>query len=380
MKLLFIIATLFMIYLLFISGFFFGNRTGVSRLDSLKGEAIELGVAEYFFEDEQKIFRWKKPLSLNNLKKISYTDSSYEKDSIFLKPDFIKRKVLKKHYFTIKKLYENSKLEEALEKLGQTKILLFNIFTEDHLNCAPFYQLEGDIFYKQKKYYQSFSIYKKLLELYKSNLSDDHLKVAEVLNRIATILSEMGKFEEALIYYKETLNILENNLSPSNASFAKFLNDTGKTFFLKGEVDKAEKLFQSSIIIYQLGYGMDALYLTVPLNNLAKLYGNKRMYLKAIEKNKRILYLYRENYGPNNYYSLLIYLELARLFEEIEDYKKSLIYYELHLNLLTVLCGENEDELAPVLKSLIRVSKKAGNNQKLEAILKRLKKITKKRK
>jgi len=378
MKFFVIIGSLILAYLLFISGFFLGNRSGKMMFESLEKEAIEYGVAEYFLEGEHKIFRWKKPLSLANLKKIPYIDASYKKDSIFLKPDFVKRKVLRKHYFIIKKLYRNNNLDKALEKLEEAKVLLFNIFTKDHLNCAPFYQLEGDIFYKQKKYDQALIIYNKLLDVYKSNLSSDHLKVAEVLNKIANLLSLEGKYEDALKYYKETLCILENNLSPSNSSFAKFLNDIGKTFFLKGDIDAAEAMFESSINIYQLGYGMDALYLTVPLNNLVMLYDNQLKYLEAIDKNRRIISIYNKSYGPDNYYSSMVYLELAELFEKIKDYENSLKYYELHLNFLGVLCKNNENELLPVLKSLKRIYKKSGENKKLDVLVKRIKNITKK--
>lgn len=316
----------------------FGQTSGSSVADSIKGLI--------------KVEKSNKRLAfLNDLLAREYLDSSHDSTTKYAKESLL--------YSEQDGIYEYQ--VDAWNTLGisSRKIGQFKQALDYHLKAlkiAQSHKLSSHYFYTtysalclsytdQGNYTPAIEFgYKALHEV---EVQKDTLNVAIVNNNLANIFFEVNNYEKALVHYKKALEIavqLGNRFGESLIT-----SNIGSVYYQSGNLDSAKNYFDKSLLIatqIEDVEGEATNYL-----NIGSYYQKKKQYPLAIESFLKAEKVFRELEMEPNLAD--IYFNMADVYQELGSLQNAKKYGEQSLDIANRIDGLSQKEAAHMVLSQI---------------------------
>ena len=113
----------------------------------------------------------------------------------------------------------------------------------------------GDVFYYQKNYKDTLSLFEKSLALSETELGANHPDTATSLNNLATLYHAQGDYASALPLYERSLAIREKQLGAEHPDTATSLNNLAGLYESQGNYAQTLPLFERALAIYEKQLG-----------------------------------------------------------------------------------------------------------------------------
>ena len=170
-------------------------------------------------------------------------------------------------------------------------------FATTLLNAATAYRAAGD-------YATALRYYKQALQIYDGILSPQDYRFAGLYNNMSILLEKMEENEEAISYANKTLSIIET-IQDSEAETATTITNLALLYFKVSQVEKAKELLEKALSLFeQSGENTDAHY-SGALAGVAEAWYRMDDYAKSLEYYEKALAEIKLHYGENMSYALL---------------------------------------------------------------------------
>jgi tetratricopeptide (TPR) repeat protein len=237
-------------------------------------------------------------------------------------------------------LTENMSIENCGKQLEQA-LLLNNM---------------GRYLYGGGAYHDAEPLFRRALEIRKSQLGDNHLDVAMSMNDLAVLLVAQGKPIEAEPLYKQALAVREQQLGKEDPDVATSLNNLATVLQSQEKYAEAESLCRQALAIKEKQLGKEHPYVAISLNELATILQDQRKYDQAEKLYRQALAINEKQLGKEHPYVAKNLSNLAsvlkhnqgKLTQAEQLYRQALAIIEKQL-------GINHPDVARSLRNLAMV-------------------------
>ena len=157
------------------------------------------------------------------------------------------------------------------------------------------------------------SLYKKSLQIFKSNKDASKRSLASTLNDYGVLKSDFAEFDESKKMYEESLNILLENYGEKDRDVASLYNNFAIVMQEQKDLDGAEKYFHKALELNIELFGENRPEVSSNYNNLAYIYIDKSDFTRAEEYFIKSLELKKKYYGADHSYVGFAFLNLGGL-------------------------------------------------------------------
>ena len=157
------------------------------------------------------------------------------------------------------------------------------------------------------------SLYKKSLQIFKSNKDASKRSLASTLNDYGVLKSDFAEFDESKKMYEESLNILLENYGEKDRDVASLYNNLAIVMQAQKDLDGAEKYFHKALELNIELFGENRPEVSSNYNNLAYIYIDKGDFTRAEEYFIKSLELKKKYYGADHSYVGFAFLNLGGL-------------------------------------------------------------------
>lgn len=220
-----------------------------------------------------------------------------------------------------KKLIEERKLNEALEKLNMSK------------------------------------------EIYSQTLGLHSDKLSFVLNQLGSAYIKSGEFEKAMLYYDKTLEITIENHGAKSKKTAVVLNNIGYVYSDVKNYEKALEFFEKALEINLAISGEGDLDVASNYNSIGGIYNKLGKYESAITSLEKSLQIKMELLHEDDYLIGLTHIKLGNSYQDLGEYEKAIEYYKKALKIMIDSLGENHYNVVAIYNSLGSTLKAIGKYQ-----------------
>ena len=173
---------------------------------------------------------------------------------------------LKKEFTTTKKLFKDSRFNDALKSNEKALILSNKEFGIEHLTTATLLENKGRLLLELKKFNEAETILKNVYQIREKLINRNHPDIADALNYLALSLRFQDKLEEAIEIHNKVLtmmgSVIANNpgqiseLSRRSALYrARAYETKGLLLLRKNQKDEAKGNFRIAIKIFDRTLG-----------------------------------------------------------------------------------------------------------------------------
>lgn len=286
----------------------------------------------------------KKEDSLNNTEKaLTYAHMSFEiikKQKKVSVGDIANANTIGNFYFRNKQ-YNNAIVvyeficKKNIREYGENNIN----YTSCLFSLTRSYEKSGDIF-------NTDSLYKKLLEIYKITLKKDDAEYLYTLDDYARFNFELGRYENAEKLFNECLSGYKTIFGSKSKRYGWTLNNLGNVYVKKNQSQEGEKYYLSCLSLYKEIYPPNHKEYILTLKNLIQLYRSEDELAKA-EKMTEELYLIIKNGNSVNTLEFADFLEeLFYLYLRLGQNDKALDLWDETYKIREELTGSESLEIA----------------------------------
>jgi serine/threonine-protein kinase len=181
-----------------------------------------------------------------------------------------------------------------------------NQASESNYELALYYHWTGELKIAD-------SLYKKSLQIFRSNKDVSIRSLASTLNDYGILKSDFAEFAESKKMYMEALNILLENYGEKDRDVASLYNNLAIVMQEQKDLDRAEKYFHKALDLNIELFGENRPEVSSNYNNLAYIYVDKEDFTKAEEYFIKSLELKKKYYGIDHSYIGFALLNLGGL-------------------------------------------------------------------
>ena len=189
---------------------------------------------------------------------------------------------LKREFTTTKKLFNETRYNDALKSNEKALLLSHKEFGKEHLTTATLLENKGRLLLELEKFNNAEIILRDVYQIREKLINKNHPDIADVLNYLALSLRFQGKLKEAIVIHNKVLtimgNVIANNpgqiseLSRRSALYrARAYETKGLQLLIQNKKDEAKGNFRIAIKIFDRTLGKNKKELTLlkdKLNNL----------------------------------------------------------------------------------------------------------------
>jgi len=181
-------------------------------------------------------------------------------------------------------------------------LYLFAVSPEDQaqIDLANSLNEQAVIDYKQGRYAEAETLYKRSLAIEEKILGPEHPDVATKINDLANLYYKQSRLEDAESLYKKSLEIRKKIFGPDHRIVSETLMNLGNIFNLQGRYTETEEAYNRSIEIFEKAEGPDHPDLAIYLGNFGLLYIDQGQYTKAESTLNHSLKIFEKTLGPNH--------------------------------------------------------------------------------
>ena len=189
---------------------------------------------------------------------------------------------LKREFTTTKKLFNETRYNDALKSNEKALLLSHKEFGKEHLTTATLLENKGRLLLELEKFNNAEIILRDVYQIREKLINKNHPDIADVLNYLALSLRFQGKLKEAIVIHNKVLtimgNVIANNpgqiseLSRRSALYrARAYETKGLQLLIQNKKDEAKGNFRIAIKIFDRTLGKnkkELILLKDKLNNL----------------------------------------------------------------------------------------------------------------
>ena len=240
-----------------------------------------------------------------------------------------------------KKLTDERKYEEALEKAKLAKEILIKTLGSESEDVAESLNQIGIIFYFKNDDKQAELNLEKSLEIWLKLFGKEHLKIAQLYNTLGIIYKQKGLHQQAIEYHQQALDIRIKLSGEESKVTAESYENLGAAYNIQGNYEKAIQYHKKALEVFTKISGEDNQDVANSLNSLGMTYGNNSEYDKAVENLEKSLTIYLKLL-PENHLALAVpYINLGSVYDFYGDFDKAIFYKEKGLRIRVNNLEEN---------------------------------------
>lgn len=250
----------------------------------------------------------------------------------------------------IKKLLEDGKSEEALEKLY--KYIEEVKITKENKKVIEAKILLADIYRENGDYKKSTSIFNEVIPL----ISDDFRNLEYVFFKKGGNFQRDSQIDSAKVFYEKAVEVGEKVVDNEDLK-AKLYSNLSGIFYLKGDYDSAIKYFKIAANFQKI-LGNKDIEAGI-LNNIGSVYYMQGKYTNALETFQKAFDLV--GFGQEDLQKQTrnkSYINMAYAYSELKDYKKAFEYQDKYFSLNDSLQKELKYKEIAVIQSEYNLEKK----------------------
>lgn len=258
-------------------------------------------------------------------------------------------------------LWEDDRIEEAIQKINQTIPQIVKIFGKLSTEYVNYLDLASRIYQDYGDYNRALKIIDECLLLKGRMSGEDTLEYAKSLGSKACFLSESGRVAESLPLYEAALKIYQDKQASYTIENAELLKDYSITFYDLNDYKTTLKLIEDAIAILE--------HIEAPSNdyrvaNIRVSYATVLSEMGNLESAIENLVLVVNDLntcGCNHLVNILAMNNLANCYKEVHDYNNAIKYALMALALLDNTIGLNTSWTASIVCTLGDVYYRMGD-------------------
>ncbi|MGB3292273.1 MAG: tetratricopeptide repeat protein [Phormidesmis sp.] len=220
------------------------------------------------------------------------------------------------------------------------------------LGIATHLDTLAQLYYSQGRYDKAEPLFRKTLEISKTELGDRHPSTATSLNNLALLYKSQGRYGEAEPLYVEALEISKTELGDHHPSTATSLDNLAGLYKSQGRYGEAEPLYVEALKICQTELGDHHPSTATSLNNLAGLYKSQGRYEEAEPLYVEALKIYQTELGDRHPNTATSLNNLAGLYKSQGRYGEAEPLYVEALEIRKTELGDHHPDTATSLNNL----------------------------
>jgi tetratricopeptide (TPR) repeat protein len=231
---------------------------------------------------------------------------------------------------------------------------------ENNQNTATCYCDLAAVYKDQSKYKEAEDYYKKAIKIYEKELGTEHIWTAISYNQLAQVYDSQERYDEAIQLYKQSIEIAQKTVGEEHPYYATRLNNLALVYKSQGKFEEAIELFKQAIKIDEITIGIEHPDYAKHLSNLAQVYLLQGRYEEAIELCKQAIEIDEKTIGKEHPSYAIHLNDLAIIYERQGKYSEALLLFNESLGIFENTLPENHPHTQTVKGNLELCLKAAG--------------------
>lgn len=247
----------------------------------------------------------------------------------------------------------NGNYSRALEFFNRALDIRRLVLGDAHPDVALTISNMGAAHLQLSDYSQALDCYNRACALTEKVLGGDHPDVAVCYNNIGTVYQRQGNAGAALEWYGKSLDIKQRSLGNNHPSTINTLENIGMIYFVKKDYAQARDYFSRALAAREAAHGDDVAGLANCYYNVGSSLYQCGEYAQALETLLKGAAAYEKVKGNNGLAAVVpTYKSIALTCRKMNDYTRSLDYYQRALDIIVAAQGQNSKDAASLMKTI----------------------------
>lgn len=235
----------------------------------------------------------------------------------------------------------------------------------------------GLTYYDIGSYNEAMNQWERGLNIEKDIYGENHIRVATFYNNLGGAWSKKGKYDDAIKHLAKALKIYADNFGEDHPHLAHQFNNLGLLWYYKGDYNKANDFCEKALKISLRVFGEDHYGLTSIYINLGNSKIGKHLYDDAIDYFSKALNISINTLGEKHLENAYRYNNLGGAWFCKKEYDKAIEYFEQALGIELEVYGENHPDIAIRYNNLGAAWKAKGYYHQAQSYIEKSLKINK---
>ncbi|CAF1246365.1 unnamed protein product [Adineta steineri] len=128
----------------------------------------------------------------------------------------------------------------------------------------------GNVYQKEKRYYDALDFYQKSLAIWEKCLPDNHPHLGDSYGNIGVLQRFLGNKDLSLEYFQKSLQIRTKSLPAQHPDIAFTLRNIGLAYEDKGDIDRALAYYKKAAAVLRYSFISTHPYVTEITNDIQR--------------------------------------------------------------------------------------------------------------